>query len=101
MSLGVDEIAESKSIVLLEQLFSKLKIARSDQIAAFLRGVQSVRSTGVAHRKGTEYEKVISKLSIDDGNYQDEFDLILTKFASLFDVLLKAIELRSEPSAGT
>lgn len=94
-----DESGESKSIVLLELLFSKLKIAQSDQVGAFLRGVQSVRSTGVAHRKGTEYGKVISKLSIDDGNYQAEFDLILTKFASLFDLLLKAIELRSEPSA--
>jgi hypothetical protein len=50
-----------------------------------------VRSTGVAHRKGTEYEKLIAKLEIDDENYQAEFDLILTKFASLFDLMLQAI----------
>ncbi|WP_166676687.1 hypothetical protein [Paraburkholderia caballeronis] len=68
------------------------------QLAAFLRGVQSVRSTGIAHRKGTEYEKLIAKLNIDDENYQAEFDLILTKFAALFDLLLQAISLEPQPA---
>jgi len=34
---------------------------------------------------------LIAKLEIDDENYQAEFDLILTKFASLFDLMLQAI----------
>ncbi|MFM0649106.1 hypothetical protein PQR14_32705 [Paraburkholderia bryophila] len=87
-----DRNAESKSIVLLEALFSKLNIPHADDITAFLRGVQSVRSTGVAHRKGTEYEKVIAKLNIDDENYQAEFDQILAKFVFLFDALLQSLQ---------
>ncbi|TDV06995.1 hypothetical protein C7408_12190 [Paraburkholderia caballeronis] len=57
-----------------------------------------MRSTGIAHRKGTEYEKLIAKLNIDDENYQAEFDLILTKFAALFDLLLQAISLEPQPA---
>jgi hypothetical protein len=91
-----DENVESKSIVLLERLFSKLHIPNAEQMTIFLRGVQSVRSTGVAHRKGTEYEKVLTKLNIDDGKYQTEFDQILLKFVFLFDSLLQALQVEGD-----
>lgn len=61
-------------------------------MTAFLRGVQSVRSTRVAHRKGTEYKKVIVKLNSDNENYQAGFDHILTKFVFLFDALLQCVQ---------
>lgn len=83
--------AESKSIDLLEKLLKKQNVADNDHMIAFLRGVQSVRSTGVAHRKGTQYEKVVKKLAIDDENYQSEFDQILNGFVSLFDALIASL----------
>lgn len=86
---------EGKSIVLLEATFKKLGLTGSDEASAFLRGVQSVRSTGVAHRKGTEYDKVIARLNIDEDNYKSEFDEILTKFVLLFDGLFALIPTAS------
>ncbi|ARL35316.1 hypothetical protein [Burkholderia pseudomallei] len=89
-----DNNSDSKSIALLEQLFEKLALDAA-QWGTFLRGVQSVRSTGVAHRKGTEYEKLMAKLNFDEDNYRLEFDAILRKFATLFDMLLHAISSNS------
>lgn len=76
--------AEGKSIILMGEMFSLLKLDDVEGRTAFLRGVQSVRSSGVAHRKGTTYEKVIAKLNIDANNYKEEFDIILSGFAKLF-----------------
>ncbi|TKD45720.1 hypothetical protein [Azotobacter chroococcum] len=87
----LDQGDESKSIVLLELFLQNLGIQNHDDFSSFLRGVQSVRSSGVAHRKGTEYDKVIAKLNIDKDNYQAEFDEILSKFVSLFKAIVKAI----------
>ncbi|WP_261547477.1 hypothetical protein [Burkholderia multivorans] len=93
-----DNSSDSKSIMLLEQLLDKLGFDVA-QWGTFLRGVQSVRSTGVAHRKGTEYEKLMAKLNIDEENYRAEFDLILGKFAALFDMLLQATSSDPSPDA--
>lgn len=82
---------ESKSIVLLESFLTKLNVKETDQIAQFLKGVQAVRSSGVAHRKGTEYEKVIKRLSLDENNYQAEFDEILRQFVWTFEVMMTAL----------
>ncbi|MDD2046844.1 hypothetical protein [Pseudomonas putida] len=87
----LDQDDESKSIVLLGMFLQKLNIQNHEELSTFLRGVQSVRSSGVAHRKGTEYDKVIAKLNIDEDNYQAEFDEILSKFVSLFESIVKAI----------
>jgi hypothetical protein len=85
---------ESKSIVLLEELFHRLGIDSAAEIVVFLKGVQSVRSAGVAHRKGAEYDKVIIKLDIDESNYQAEFDKILRKFVSLFSEITNKIHFQ-------
>ncbi|QHF00521.1 hypothetical protein LCG56_27455 (plasmid) [Pseudomonas cannabina pv. alisalensis] len=86
--LGQDD--ESKSIVLLGLFLQSLNIQGHEEFSTFLRGVQSVRSSGVAHRKGTEYDKVIARLNIDKDNYQGEFNEILLKFVSLFEAIVKA-----------
>jgi hypothetical protein len=87
--LGQDD--ESKSIVLLGLFLKSLEIQNHEEFSTFLRGVQSVRSSGVAHRKGTEYDKIIAKLNIDEENYQAEFDEILTKFVCLFETISKVL----------
>ncbi|TMS59516.1 hypothetical protein MW7_001215 [Imbroritus primus] len=87
---GVDP--EAKSISLLNELFSKLGISDLTAKTDFLRGVQSVRSTGVAHRKGTEYEKVIAKLRINDENYQAEFDEMLEGFVTILKEVREALK---------
>jgi hypothetical protein len=92
--------AEGKSIILLGEMFTLLKLDDVEGRTAFLRGVQSVRSSGVAHRKGTTYEKTIAKLNIDADNYKAEFDIILTAFAKLFaDIRAKLEEPAVEATA--
>lgn len=78
-----------KSIKLMERLLDKLKSPNVSNIASLLKGIQSVRSTGVAHRKGTEYEKTISKLNINDEDYSSEFDQLLLGMIFLFEEIMR------------
>ena len=79
----------TKSISLMETLLERLKSPNLSALSSLLKGVQSVRSTGVAHRKGTEYEKTISKLKINDGDYASDFDQLLLGMLFLFDEIMK------------
>lgn len=85
--LGVTD-PDVKSIVLMENLLDSLKSTKKTVLINLLRGIQSVRSTGVAHRKGTDYEKTIKKLNIDDSDYPSEFDQLLLGMVYLFEELL-------------
>ncbi len=78
-----------KSITLMELLFDELKSPNLPDLVGLLKGIQSVRSTGVAHRKGTEYEKTISKLNINDSDYPLEFDELLLGMTSLFEEIMQ------------
>ncbi len=91
--------AEGKSIVLLGELFTLLKLNNAEGKTTFLRGVQSVRSSGVAHRKGTQYEKIIVKLDIDTDNYKAEFDLLLSSFAKIFSEIRAKVEMKNIDTA--
>lgn len=81
-----------KSIGLMEELLKKLEIKDSSTHISLLRAIQSVRSTGVAHRKGTEYEKSIARLNINEEDYQTEFDQILLNMTVFFDALLAKLK---------
>ena len=82
---------EVKSIALVEILLNKINASNVSRHVALLRGVQSVRSTGVAHRKGTEYDKAIAKLDINENNYQAEFDHLLRGLVSFFEEVLSCV----------
>ena len=79
----------------MEALLEKLESPHLSTLSSLLKGVQSVRSTGVAHRKGTEYEKTMSKLNIDEGNYGHEFDQLLLGMRFLFEEIMK-LDLESD-----
>lgn len=78
-----------KSIGLIEALLTELQSDNLKEQISLLRGIQSVRSTGVAHRKGTDYEKVISRLNIDHNDFQAEFDQLLLNMAFLFKEIMR------------
>jgi hypothetical protein len=86
--LGISD-PNVKSISLMEELLSQLQSEHLVALTSLLRGIQSVRSTGVAHRKGTEYEKTIAKLNIDAKDYRSEFDQLLLGVVYLFDEIIK------------
>jgi hypothetical protein len=93
--LQVDE-GDFKSIALMEVLLQRLKSKKVIELISLLRGLQSVRSTGVAHRKGTDYVKIIKKLNIDDGNYPAEFDQLLLGMNFLFKEIMHLDSCASE-----
>ncbi|MGC3833523.1 hypothetical protein [Moritella viscosa] len=60
--------------------------------ASFLGGLQGVRSSGVAHRRGKTYEKTINRLEIDDNDLITAFDKILEQMTELINTLKKILE---------
>lgn len=81
---------QQKSIFLMERLFTKLGIENSDKFAAFLSTVQSLRSTGVAHRKGSKYQKAAENSDLSSVGFRAKYDEMLRDFASLFHELEKS-----------
>lgn len=75
-------IAESGSIKLLVAFLYNGGV--KFDAATFLGGLQGVRSTGVAHRRGSKYEKTIARLGIEDDKLAAAFDAILVKMTSFF-----------------
>lgn len=57
--------------------------------ASLLGGLQGVRSSGVAHRRGSRYEKTIERLDIDDSDLITAFDKILDQMTELINTLKK------------
>jgi hypothetical protein len=92
--------ADEKSISLLHEFLKKLDIDKSEEYISFLRGVQSIRSSGVAHRKGSEYEKVTKKLGISSQDLISEFDEILLKFSTIFGNILQRIQHPNNEDVG-
>ncbi len=88
-----------KSIGLIEILLTELQSDNLTEQINLLRGIQSVRSTGVAHRKGTDYEKVISRLNIDHDDFQTEFDQLLLNMAFLFKEIMRLNVEKSDKSS--
>lgn len=74
-------IEESGSIKLLSAYLKDGGVKFN--VASFFGGLQGVRSTGVAHRRGSKYEKTIERLGIDDKALIQAFDLILEQVTEL------------------
>lgn len=71
------KISVDGSISKLEELFKENGIEGYEKHVKYLRNLQSLRSTGVAHRKGKKYEKNSKYFGIGDKNLSDIFDDIL------------------------
>lgn len=81
-----------RGITKLEKLFSARGFVAYEAHIKFLRGLQNLRSASAAHRKGTNYEKLLEEFQMDDVGQQKTF-------ATLLDNSIKFIEyLRSNMS---
>jgi hypothetical protein len=60
----------------------------------FLRDLQDVRSSGSAHRKGTNYRKIAEKLGFDAKTLRDVFKGLLVSGLDFIRFLSEAVELR-------
>jgi hypothetical protein len=59
------------------------KVSDYDQHVEFLRDLQSLRSSGAAHRKGKNYEKVAKRLGLNTKDQRIVFEELLANALSL------------------
>lgn len=79
ISKGLSTLAsDDKGITKLEKFFSEQGLTGFEPHINFLRVLQDLRSKSAAHRKGSNYDKLIVNLQIADEGQQRVFAVILT-----------------------
>ena len=58
----------------------------------FLRNLQSLRSSGAAHRKGSDYRKIADEFQVNSQNLRTVFDGILRRALDVLNFLISAVE---------
>jgi len=87
------EIGEIKgSISKLERALSEKGIEGFQHDIKFLRDLQNLRSSGTAHRKGSNYRKIAEELGIDNQSLRVVFDGILANGIQLLRQLKDLVE---------
>ena len=88
---------DKHGIAVLEAALHLNGITDGDDHLDFLRKLQSLRSSGSAHRKGRNYEKIAKHFGIENQNLRDVFTGILnsaTNVLNFFITLVKSGHIR-------
>jgi hypothetical protein len=85
-----------KGLDKLQLFLESKKYKRTNEFIQYLKSIQELRSSSVAHRKGTNYDKVSPKFNIGEKSYIDIFDDILKNINSYFSELISLYEIRFE-----
>jgi hypothetical protein len=80
------------SIRRLEKMLVVRKINNYEDHIEFLRNLQSLRSSGTAHRKGWEYEKLSNEMGLGGDTLQRDFETILIKSIRFLEYLISIVE---------
>ena len=88
-----------RGIQLLENVLTACQTDRPDEHIAFLRNLQSLRSSGSAHRKGREYRKTVAQFGIESCDLRTTFTGILWRAVLVLDYLIDLVESRQIPSS--
>lgn len=86
----LDELISAQvegSINKLEQFFKDNNLSNFSEHITFLRNLQNLRSNGIAHRKGSNYQKSIKIFGIEEKSYSQIFEDILKDMNLLLDFL--------------
>ncbi len=86
-----DQRASLKGISRLEAVLMSRGIADANEHMGFLKQLQSLRSTGSAHRKGKNCQKVARGFGIESQNHRAVITEILRKSIALLDYLTRAV----------
>jgi hypothetical protein len=63
-----------------------------DEHTKFLRNLQTLRSSGTAHRKGTNYQKIAGTFGLESRTLRSVFHGILIKGVLFLEFLNRAVE---------
>ena len=80
----------TKGIGKLGGFFTATGFSEGESIVQFLRDLQTLRSTGSGHRKGSAYEKIIAKLGVDPARKSDAISRLLEAATAM----LRAVRMR-------
>ena len=78
-------------IALLAEVCKQQNIPDADRHIQFLRKLQKVRSTSVAHRKGTGYDKARELVGLDTKTFSEVLENFFVEAANLVQFVLKNI----------
>jgi hypothetical protein len=87
--------AETKGISKLEKYLATQNFLNHSEHIKFLRNLQSLRSSGVGHRKGQNYDKIARQFGIGEKGLADVFENILSQ-AIVFIKALSAYFLQDD-----
>ena len=88
-----DQPAGMKSgISRLESVFRARSVSDFETHIIFLRKLQDLRSSGVAHRKGGNYRKIADEFQVDSQNLRTVFSGILAKALDVLNFLISVVE---------
>ena len=83
-----------KSIGCLEIALNSCGVEDAADHIAFLRKLQKLRSTGTAHLKGREYQKIANYFDIESKGLQEVFAGILSKAVDVLDYFIFLVRSR-------
>jgi len=90
--IQVDKREELKgSISRLEAALEACGVTDAEKQIKFLRRLQGLRSSGSAHRKGTNYRKIAEEFGVDSQSLRSVFGGILGKALELLDYLISVV----------
>lgn len=86
------------SISRLEAALIACRVNNADKHIKFLRNLQSLRSSGSSHRKGSEYSKIAKQFGIDDKDLRTVFAGILVQAVQFLEYLINLVKNSKFPS---
>ena len=87
-----EEFKDKRGIALLESALLINDIEGADVHITFLKKLQSLRSSGSAHRKGQKYLKTAKDFDIEDRSLRDVFAEILNGAANVLDFFIALVK---------
>lgn len=92
-ALTRERVQDGRRIALFAELLTQVGMTESDRdcFVCALRAVQTLRSTGAAHRKGSNYTKALQTFGFDGQNGQQIVSALLRDLASGFEGATRAI----------
>ncbi len=78
---------DEKGISKLERFLESKSFVGTEEVIQFLRDLQNLRSMGVAHRKGTNYQKQLARLDLTGKTGPDVMQTLLRKAVAVLNTL--------------
>lgn len=85
-------VCEDRGITLLEKVLAQLNICGGKPHVQFLRNLQELRSTSVAHRKGKEYAKACKHIGLDTKSLSEVMESLISGAAELVRFMLQNVQ---------